>query len=531
MRPVLMLGVLLSATLLFAVQPLAGRVLLPVFGGSPSVWNTAMVVFQMLLLAGYALAHLIATRAPMWAQVVVVAAVFALGFALWPEPESMAAAADRLGASTVPSVAVLASLATTVGPAFLGLAMVSPLLQRWWARSGGDRPTRLYAASNLGSMLGLLGYPFLVEPTLALGTQASACSAALAVAALVVVVGGALVTARRASTEATLRTAATGHQPITWSRRLRWVGLAAVPSALLLGSTRHITSDVAPVPLLWVVPLAIYLLTFVVAFGGGAERWRRWCARVWPVVLVAIVASMLLNASGPVAVLVPMHLLGLAVGALLCHAGLAADAPEGRRLTEFYLWLAIGGALGGTANALLAPVLFDSYLEYPIALAAVCLALPRGGDERKPSRRGLFVRAAAVAMIVAAVAARVQFTDATGVAVRIYTVGLPCVGIFLIARYRYAFSVAVASALLLAAVLPDSRDVRIEHRERTFFGVHTVDISDGFRRLRHGSTVHGLRSLADDPPEPLAYYSRRGPCGDVFRAMGMGDTDAPPRRV
>ena len=294
---------------------------------------------------------------------------------------------------------LFARLATTIGPPFILLAATAPLVQSWLAASGhrdARDPYFLYAASNAGSMLALLAYPIALEPFVGLARQrrlwtagvalAVALLAACATAALRFARGaGELTVANRISPSVSPPVSQPFWRPVRWSERWRWLALAAVPSSLLLSVTSYVTTDLVALPLLWVIPLALYLLTFIVAFGN----WRLFPARrmVWlqPMLLVPLTAEMFLTTEGSALVLIPIHAAVFFVTALVCHQTLAQSRPAADRSTEFYLWIAFGGALGGLFNVFLAPLLFRSLVEYPLGLVAAALLRPRSIDASGPA--------------------------------------------------------------------------------------------------------------------------------------------------
>jgi hypothetical protein len=367
------IAIFLAAALLFCVQPMLARMILPRLGGSPAVWTAAMLFFQAGLLMGYLGAHvlgLVGRRAPRVAIaahiVLAAAAVVALPLAL-----------PTGSADGPPAIWVMLALAVAVGAPYLVLSSVSPLLQRWISttdhRLAAD-PYPLYAASNAGSLLGLLAYPFIAEPLLSLDQQRSWWSIGYVALVVLLGIGGALVIRRTRAPRESVKEAPA--EPVAWPRRLAWVGLAMVPSSLLLGVTQHLTTDVAAAPLLWVVPLSLYLLTFIIAFGVSKPGLDRWIGRLAPIAVVGVVVAMLLHARQPLVAVAGAHVAAFALAAMLCHQRLASLRPHASRLTEFYLLVALGGVLGGAFNALLAPVIFDRVLEYPIAIALAMLALP-----------------------------------------------------------------------------------------------------------------------------------------------------------
>ncbi len=526
-------AVFASAALLFLVQPMAARWALPVFGGTPAVWTTAMLLFQLLLLAGYAYAHALANWLSPRRQVVVHAVVMLLcGVAL---PISLPASlAEWASASQGQQSAwrVLVVLGACAGGPFFAVSTLGPLLQRWFAGTGHRRahdPYFLYAASNAGSLVGLLGYPLIVEPSLGLSAQGWWWSAGYAGVVVMVIACGLFVPGSTGLHPVSGPGAApggTGLHPVsstrngvTWKARASWIALAFVPSSLMLGVTLKLTTDVAAFPLLWVLPLAVYLLTFVLAFGQTSGDPGRFPAVLWwllaPALAVAVVGSTLL----PVALSLPLHLLGLLVGGLVCHGRLAATRPSADRLTEFYLWLAVGGAMGGLFNALVAPLVFNDVWEYPIALslvgvaAAVALGKP---NLRWRSALGVAVASVVVLMVGGRWLVRAMPELPAMVALGPFVLAAL---VFAGAR-RPAWSAAVLAALFMASPRAFEQTSRL--RTRSFFGVHTVSTSpDGSLRIyAHGTTRHGMQRL--DPgadPRDVAYYGASGPVGDVFKAV------------
>ncbi len=362
----------LSAFLLFAVEPFVGKLVLPLLGGSPAVWNTCILFFQTALLVGYAWAHL-GRRVVGERRHVFLHLVLALVSLLLLPLHLPATVGSPDPHHPVPWL--IMTLGVSVGLPFVVLAATGPLLQGWFTRTRYERardPYFLYAASNAGSLGGLLAYPSLVEPQLGLRSQAVAWSVAFCVFALLTMLCA--IVARRsdrlphashARPEAE-RSAETVPEQPSWSNRGRWVLLSAVPSSLLLGLTTYLTTDIAAIPLLWVMPLATYLLTFILTFvqppvvpPGFAVRWQ-------PLLAVAVIVFLFWGSSLEFTAWLPFHLLVFFVTALMCHGILAASRPAARHLTEFYLWIAIGGMLGGAFNVLIAPGLFDSILEYPL---------------------------------------------------------------------------------------------------------------------------------------------------------------------
>ncbi|MCW5776133.1 MAG: fused MFS/spermidine synthase [Phycisphaeraceae bacterium] len=543
-----------AACLLFVLQPMAGGLFLPVFGGAPAVWNTAMLFFQTVLLAGYLYAHLLTRRLSLRAQVFVHAAVLLAAFVALPVAVSESRLA--LAHEAHPIFALLSLLTLTVGLPFFAVSSAGPLLQRWYcqAASHGSRdPYVLYAASNAGSLVGLIAYPFSIAPSLGLDDQGVAWTIGYAVFVLLTAVCAATTARARARASKTpisnSRTTADTHPcsapcsdippRCARSRRLAWIFFAFVPSSLMLGATQHITTDVAAVPLLWIAPLAIYLVTFIMAF--SARSLARPIANrgpettLWKIVAIGVGVSMLMAARGPIIVLLALHLVAVFAAGLLCHRRLAASRPHPQRLTEFYLLIATGGALGGAFNALLAPLLFNDVYEYPIAIALACLALPAlarpgsGGDIAVPlppvtsTIRSMVVPALMTAWIAAAgslLGDRASL-EAPRPFERAMLFGVPAVLAYLASRRPAAFAMSIA-VLLLAGILGPTRAGNTVHKDRTFFGVHAVVVSPTRNTvtLMHGTTIHGVESRAvGSAGIPLAYYHPDGPGGQSVRTL------------
>jgi hypothetical protein len=568
-----------NAALLFTVEPLVSRQLLPLLGGTPSVWNTCLMAFQALLLSGYLYAHLLGRVRGVARQGAAHLGLLAVAALTLP----VAVPARGLPDGVPPAAWVLALLVAGVGLPFTVLAAGAPLLQRWYAGAARDgrataaKPYALYAASNAGSFVALLAYPFLVEPRLGLAAQARAW--AVGYVALGVALAGCVAAAARGSRAAHPVPAGTQapSRPASragWPARLRWTFLAFVPSALLLAVTRYLTTDVAPVPLLWVVPLALYLLTFVLAF---AERVRvpddvrdPAFALVTPVLAILVA----LGASTPLWAVGGAHLLAFTVVALTCHQQLADRRPGVDRLTEYYLWIAAGGLLGGVFDAVVAPAVFDGLHEYPLAVALGALAWWLGGPPAEPAPRGprptgvgadraiarrlrarlvervpraprpgwwaaadAPVRGLAAAVVVGglmyAAAARLPLLPgARGAVPASLAGGASAVLAFSLRGRRDRFALAVAALLVGGLAGQRARAAGVLARARSFYGAYTVRSSSAYHHLQHGNTLHGAQDVRPAGRRtPLTYYHAAGPLGALFARVPRLAEGAPPRRV
>ena len=527
------LTVFLGAGLLFAVQPMVGKMLLPFVGGAPAVWNTCLVFFQLALLVGYGYAHVTVTRLDRRQQVMLHLALAFVACAVLP-----VRVRDRPMASfsvEQPIPWLLLALGLGVGLPFVVVSATGPLVQRWFTETQPLRndPYVLYAASNLGSFAALLGYPLLLEPQLSLARQNRLwLGGYLALIGLLAVCGLRSMWCARADlgTTTPVREAV---DRTDLRARLRWVALAAVPSSYLLGVTTFLTTDVAAVPLLWVIPLALYLLSFVIVFAPGTARSHRGLARTFPALALLIVLVTVSGMALPLAVLLPLHLLAFFVASVMCHGELARNRPAASRLTEYYVLLALGGALGGAFNALVAPLLFHRVLEYPLAIVLACLLRPSAQRTEAPAGLGIARRDVVLSLAVACLTAGFVlgarwFGLAAGRAGVAAVFGVPAIVCYTFVERPARFALGLL-ALLLAGQLHTGPQGRPLHEVRTFFGVLRVTVDDEgrFRQLVHGTTFHGRQRVGDaSHAEPLSYYHPSGPAGDVFRYVRR-DTGQP----
>jgi hypothetical protein len=529
-------AIFVAAALLFLVQPMVGKMVLPRAGGSPQVWNTAMVFFQIALLAGYLYAHLSVRWLGVRRQAMLHLVVLALP--LVALPIALPDGYPPVGGGQ--SVWIIGVLTLAVGAPFFVLAAASPLLQRWLASTDHESasdPYFLYAGSNLGSLAGLLAFPLLLEPLLPSSAQARIWTigygafVALAAACAFVVI-------RASGSEGTASTATaerpTQAEPVVSGRdRLFWIAASAVPSALLLGVTQYLTSEIAPTSLLWVLPLGIYLATFVAAFARRTVMSTERLSRLLAIAVVMAALVQLARIVDPQWAVALLHLAVLALAGLLCHTRLAASRPAPTHLTEFYLLISVGGALGGTFSALVAPVVFDFIAEYPIAVVLACFfRLPIGpGDHKVAALRWVFggrsldvaLPTALAVFIFSAVAVTRQFGSWPDGVMVILVAVVPTITCFLFSPRPVRFALG-AGVLLIAAQSGQMYRGATLHAERTFFGVHRVstDPEGTVRILYHGATVHGVQST--DPAratEPLAYYHPSGPAGSLVAAFGQ----------
>jgi spermidine synthase len=510
-RPLFVAAILVGSFLLFLVQPLMARLALPRLGGTPNVWNSAMLVYQALLLGGYAYAHVIG-RLPLRRQLALHIGLLAL--AALTLPLALADLSDfgpGLEVFWVPAL-----LFSSVGPVFFLISAQAPLIQRWYASdpNAGD-PYPLYAASNLGSFAGLLSYPLLIEPLLPLGDQSIIWSLGYGAMLLLLL----LVVRARWNSAAPVEAAAempVTLEPIGWQRIALWLALAAVPSGLMLSTTTHLTTDIFAMPLLWVIPLGIYLLSFSVAFAENRTL-AGWITQGAPVVVLLAGGMAMVSQSGENLWLLVASVALLFVVAVALHTRMYELRPDPSRLTLFYLVMSAGGALGGLFTALFAPLLFDWVWEHPLLVLAAAALIPMGplatwqrrmGSEPK-LRLAMLVAGLVLAMVLAWFLLRAVADDVMTVAMPIFfALGL----LALVLKFnRFAFLAVFCLMMAGIGVVGHGRAYAQGERVRSYFGVYSVSdyAAAGFRQLKHGTTQHGRQYLAPEQRrEPTAYYGR-----------------------
>lgn len=497
-----------SAALVFLVEPMMTKLVLPSLGGSPAVWNTALCFFQAMLLVGYGYAHALQRLAPRKQAIVHMALLLAAALTL---PLHLSAAMGPPN-TNAPVVWLLGVLTLSIGLPFAALSATAPLLQAWYARvrageADGQNPYTLYAASNLGSLIALLAYPTIVEPLLRLQAQTQSWSAGFLLFIAIMSAAGLIAARAPAAAHSTARTART-----TWRERLTWLALAAAPSSLMLGVTTYLSTDVASAPFLWIAPLALYLVTFIIAFQAKPLiTANNALLRYAPALLLCVVTLTPLTLYFPLQML--LHLGGFFAAALACHVLLAAKRPEPARLTEFYLLISAGGVLGGGFNALVAPAIFSAVTEYPLVLALLCLAFAFGDAPLTRARATLFVLGAGAALACLLAAEIFRF----GIEIKLALASV-IVAAYVMRERAAAFFIIIGVGALFSPLLPARED--LVSSERSFFGILRIRQNEFVRSLAHGTTLHGAQMrVGNDRCEPLVYYARSTPIGQVFESM------------
>jgi predicted O-methyltransferase YrrM len=515
--------IFLSALLLFSVQPMFTKLLLPALGGSPGVWSTAMAFFQTLLLLGYLYAHLSSRWLPLPAALVVHGAVLLSAFWMLPLAVSAAAGAPP---ETNQGLWLILVFALSVGLPFFALAASAPLLQAWFARAGyagSANPYKLYVASNIGSFTALLTYPLAIEPLAALGLQTMGWKYLFALLAAGFLACG-LVALQGPGRGSAGGVATQVH--ISWRQRALWTGLAAVPSGLLVAVTAHLSTDVASAPLLWVLPLALFLLTFIIAFRDreiiGDGFLTAGLARLAPFVILSLIGYVL-----PLTIQFGIHLGFFFLAATMCHRQLYLRRPDATGLTEFYLWMAFGGMVGGLFAGLAAPFLFDTILEYRILLIAALLAAVARADAPAPLRQAGLASAILIGALGLTTLAGplLGWLDGSLRYAVTFAAVLGMLAVVVFNRHGPITSAAAATAaFLIGSTIAGAKPEAVV---RSFFGVNYVqaDETGRLRLLRNGSTIHGAHRVLDEDgrpmtgrPQPTTYYHDGGAINQALLA-------------
>lgn len=515
------LAIFSGSFLLFLVQPMIARMALPRLGGAPAVWNSAMLVYQLLLLGGYAYAHWLGRLAPRTQGVVHIGLLAAAAMML---PIGLIAGNPSPNSNIFLWVPWL--LLVSIGPVFFAISAQAPLVQRWYALSGGGDPYPLYAASNLGSFAGLIAYPLLVEPLLPVAVQSIAWSIGYA---LVIVLIAACVLALPRSPA--IEKASSGSPPPALREIALWIGLAAIPSGLILSTTLYITTDIVAMPLMWVVPLGLYLLSFSVAFASD-RRLARWIGKLAPFALLVAAAGLFMPANlwllGAVAAIVSLFAVAVAL-----HGALFDRRPDPAHLTAFYLMLSVGGVIGGIFGALVAPLIFDWTYEHPLLMVAAALAIPAASPFRRladfwngseASRRA--TRWGIPLILLLSLIGQGPFgLPSSERAALLGSCLLFAIGILAVGN-RVLFATAVAGLMLsMGGWGKLALSAQPGKMSRSFFGIYSIGSRQAgeARVLLHGTTIHGiqLQGAAERQRSATTYYAAPSGIGLALSAAPL----------
>jgi hypothetical protein len=523
-------AIFVSALLLFSVQPLFTKMVLPRLGGSPAVWSVAMVFFQSLLLAGYVYAHLLMRIKNRVIPILVHLVLLLVAFAALPLTIAAGFGEPPTGGY---AIWLLGLFVTSIGLPFFALAANNPLLQAWFVRTGhpdGADPYFLYASSNIGSFLALLSYPLVLEPIFTLRMQNLIWTGGYGLLIVLIAACGVLLWRAPASAAAGVLAMDSDAPPPSWVTRSRWVFLAAVPSGLLIAVTAHISTDVAAAPLLWVLPLSLYLLTWVLVFQSRPLLPHKWVLLAQPVAIAGIIVLLAIGGEQNLLLTLGGHQACFFVIAMACHGELARTRPPAKYLTGFYVALSLGGMIGGLFAGLIAPNVFSWVAEYPILVVLAALCRP-AGSERWPRWSRWFwplLVVLALALIVPSQIRGEVFDwleeQRVYVAGGVAALGMLLALVFNAARFKLAAVAALALVLVRVYPSDEGRVVTV----RSFFGVHKIVTtpSGKYHVLLHGTTIHGAERFQNDDgtpvagrPEPISYYYKDGGIAQAVTAI------------
>ncbi len=522
-----------SATLMFILQPMFGKILLPLLGGSPAVWNTCMVFYQILLFLGYLYAHYLSSRLNLKRQIQIHIVLILLSFLALPLglPENTVPPTE-----SNPTWWLLWTLFLAIGLPFFVVSTTAPLLQKWFAHVGhhtSHDPYYLYTASNAGSLISLLSYPFLVEPNIGLSLQKNLWSGGFVILCIFIISCGLLLwrSNQKAMTGSPSRTASHTTEtvePLSLKTKLHWLVLALVPSSLLLGLTNFISTDIASVPLLWIIPLTLYLLTFVIVFSKWNDKVHPWMMRFQAIFLIPFLAFAFIDpADLPYWAYLILHTLAFFFAVMVCHGELARIRPHTQYLTLFYLMMSFAGMLGGMFNTFVAPFIFNAVYEYPIMIVAALLLRPgRTASPLKDWQSWLQIIIPALLIAVgwilySNVPNLLDYFDQIAISLMVLTLLM-----FVVRNRPVAFAGLTAAIISLSLGLHGLSSHTI-YQERSFFGVFSVrdamienenNQPEKIHELYHGTTKHGAQRLAQALQTiPYMYYSQPGPMGQLFK--------------
>lgn len=527
--PVYAVTLLLSATLLFSVQPMFTKMILPLLGGTPQVWNTAMLFFQACLLGGYFYAHVSSKFLPLRAQGalhVILLSFFTivLPFAI---PEGWNPPTD-----SDPTFWQLSLMAMTVGGPFFVIAGSAPLFQSWFSASGhkdSSNPYFLYGASNLGSMTALLSYPIITEPLLALNEQAKLWMFGYICLIAAVILCQIIIRSPKTKSLLSDQNEHSGEK-ISNRLRLKWIALSAIPSSLMLGVTTYITTDIASVPMLWVIPLALYLATFIIVFANRTLLSNNTIHALsgFGVILILIEAQGFKTINISPLAAVCLHIIVFFLATLSCHKELADSKPSAKSLTEFYFYMSLGGVIGGFVNAIIAPVFLKIPFEYPLVLVLAMTARYAGTQTQSLQNYLITVFAKkifsfnAVLILISLSVCYLSYNtmnvqiDIIASILLLLTIGVDIKKRWALSLHALVFLMTSPMAMLVSYKGFENTILR----DRNFFGViRVVDMMDT-RFLLHGTTNHGAQPLiAGKELEKITYFSTYSPVADVYNAL------------
>jgi hypothetical protein len=528
----------LSAGLLFWIQPLVIKTLLPTVGGAPAIWHTAIVFFQVVLLLGYSYAHWISRWLPRKRPVICHLILLAIAGTLLPNSrQAIDITIDASNPARIP-LALWLGLAQAVGLPCLLLASTSPLLQSWFARTRSPHandPYFLYTASNAGSLLALLGFPLLTEPYLNLSVQYQIWSAGFVCFAILVAIAQRFLAKPHLNSPIPenpdqRRSKNSANRPPQNSRPRTWLSLSFVGSSLMLGATTYLTTEVLNAPLIAILPLTAFLITFIIAFSPRSQSRHLLAHRLLPLSVLAVLFQFLTNSTDPAWLVIILHL-GLVFSGCLClHSNLVETLPSHDQVTNFYLWISLGGVIAGLLHTFVAPLVFNQVWEYPIAIVATAL-MHRSRQPDKPGKQilslpaGSAILGLALFLMFSLAIQRHWILPSSPPAHLLLASAL--LAIYVSNKDRSWFATGIASLLLIDGFRRDAHGETL-FIDRNFFGLSrvTLDPTGLNKRLIHGNTIHGRQGTSpNDSFLPLSYYHVSGPLNRIFRQYDVTQTE------
>ena len=524
------LAIFLSAVLLFWVQPLFGKMILPLLGGSPSVWNTCMVFYQAFLLLGYVYAHFSIKyfgikKQPYIHLGLMVLALFFLPIKIpsfWRPP---------VLENPIPGVLVL--MMCSIGLPFFILSASSPMIQKWFSNTNHPQakdPYFLYVASNVGSLLSLFSFPFFLEPNLKISQQTKLWLYLFIAFILLISLCVYFLVKFSKKEESVVEDSNEATSEVTKEQRIRWLLLSFVPSSLMLGVTSYISIDISPVPLFWIIPLTLYLLTYILTFSRKQLIPHSFVVKAMPYTIMFLLFFTATKSNSFIWFSFLLHLITFFNVAMMCHGELSNSRVPSKYLTEFYIWISLGGFLGGVFNAILAPMIFTEVLEYPIAMILACMLLPSVVDYKKLDKPqeaiNILIPPTALYILHSLLKGITNYQEYRQDAYIAF--GLPVLLLVRLIKKPVSFGISIACLLLIFSVKNVSEEKKNSLLvKRDFFGIHRISIDSNrqFINLYQDTTLHGSQELDKlDQCQPTTYYHPTGPIGQLFSAFYNDET-------
>ncbi len=544
MTKIYIITIFLSAFLIFLIQPIMSKIILPHLGGGPSVWNISMVFYQLLLLGGYLYAHISHKLFGTKKQAAIHLILLIVSLASLPITLNLNI---DIIAARQPISWLIIVLTLSIGAPFFLLSANAPLIQNWFAHTthkSSHNPYFLYAASNLGSLIALIAYPIIIEPYMEIPNQLNSWSAIYLIF-MTMITGCVYLLYNNYQKLERHNEPITRENIPTISRKLYWVILAFIPSSLMLGVTSFITSDIASIPLLWAIPLALYLLSFILTFSSKMPLYK---TSVFLHIPLATAAITLIAFEWKFFLpLYAIHIILFFAVAMVCHGQLSKTKPSTRYLTEFFLWISVGGVLGGMFNSLISPLIFDTIAEYPIIILLSCFLRPKAIFKHTKYSKYLDILIPIIVfgLVIFLLEIRTYIpmnfprqirefeaflfslsylADYNTFFIAMMLCSFAIIGFLL--RNRPARLVLAMMAIMVASDIAITNNIQTLEIKRNFFGIVEVqhEPEENYNMLVHGNIIHGLQPVDDKAFNPLVYYS---PLKEIFKTLDYSIKNKP----